>query len=99
MKEKRLYEGTAGDSIDDALPIVIAKAKELGEDVFLRWNGATLRVAPLDTVKGLLQEYQEQLHGFSLIQLEKQGDLYTKQQLKERVFYWVENFMKSCQKR
>ena len=85
MKESKLYEGTAGESINDALPIVILKAKELREDVFLRWNGATLRVSPNSSMSGLLKEYSEQLHGFSLLTLEKQGDLISKDQIKEKL--------------
>lgn len=93
MKERKLYEGTCGESIDDALPIVIAKAKELGEDVFLRWNGATLRVSEKDTVHGLLKEYSEQLHGFTLLMQEQQGDLVTRNQIKEKITNLLVDFL------
>lgn len=93
MKERKLYEGSAGESIDDALPIMIAKAKELSEDVFLRWNGATLRISEKDDISELLKEYSEQLHGFTLLTMEKQGDLVTKKQLTEKVTNMLTNFL------
>ena len=85
MKKRILYEGTVGEYINDALPIMISKAKELEEDVFLRWNGATLRITKEDTIEGLLKEYDEQLHAITLLEQEKRGDLLGITYIKEKI--------------
>lgn len=60
MKKRLLFEGERSDgALENVLPKLISKAIESGEDVFLRWNGATIRVEPKDTVGALMQKYDE----------------------------------------
>lgn len=62
MKQRLLFEGELSDpGLDEVLPKLISKAAETEQDVFVRWNSATIRVSPTDTVDGLMAEYEEQL--------------------------------------
>ena len=62
MKQSILFEGElGGQGLDEVLPELIRKAGEIGQDVFVRWNGATLRVASKDTADSLMKEYKRQL--------------------------------------
>jgi len=90
MRQRVLFEGQVGDkSIDLVLPELIAKAREMREDVFLRWNGATIRIAGCDTVESLMREYNEQLHCFALATKEELGELITMQQVEKKVVDFV----------
>ena len=63
MKEILLFEGELSDpGVDEVLPKLISKAVETDQDVFVRWNSATIRVSPPSTVEELMAEYNEQLH-------------------------------------
>lgn len=60
MKQRHLFEGElADDYIENVFPILIRKVQEVGEDVFLRWNGATIRVEEKDTPDTLMKKYDE----------------------------------------
>lgn len=60
MKQRLLFEGQLGDGdIENVFPILIRKVQEVGEDVFLRWNGATIRVEEKDTPDTLMKKYDE----------------------------------------
>lgn len=62
MKQKLLFEGELSDvDIENVFPTLISKANEEGEDVFLRWNGATVRIGPKDTPGILMAEYEKQI--------------------------------------
>lgn len=51
MKQGLLFEGELSDpGLDEVLPKLISKAAETEQDVFVRWNSATIRVSPTDTV-------------------------------------------------
>lgn len=63
MKQRLLFEGELSDpGLDEVLPKLISKAIETEQDVFVRWNSATIRVSPTSTVEELMAKYDEQLH-------------------------------------
>lgn len=66
MKQRLLFEGEVGEDIEDVFPQLIRKAIEINEDVFLRWNGATVRIGPKDTPDTLMAEYEKQIGLISL---------------------------------
>jgi hypothetical protein len=62
MKQRLLFEGELSDpELDKVLPKLISKAIETEQDVYVRWNGVTLRVSSTDTVDMLMAKYNEQL--------------------------------------
>ncbi len=70
MKQRLLFEGELSDvTLENVLPKLISKAIETGEDVFLRWNGVTVRVEPKDTVGALLQKYDETVKALGMANL------------------------------
>ena len=86
MKERVLFEGELGDqSIELVLPELIAKAREMRDEVFLRWNGATIRINGCDSVESLIREYEQQIHCFSLGAMEQAGDLITMRQVENKL--------------
>ena len=62
MKERLLFEGELSDvTLENVFPTLISKAVETDDDVFLRWNGATIRVEPTDTIDTLMQKYDKEI--------------------------------------
>ena len=62
MKQRLLFEGELSDlDIENVFLELIGKAIEIDDDVFLRWNGATLRIRPKDTPETLMAEYEKQI--------------------------------------
>ena len=62
MKERLLFEGELSDvALENVFPTLISKAVETDDDVFLRWNGATIRVEPTDTIDTLMQKYDKEI--------------------------------------
>ena len=62
MRQRLLFEGELSDqTIENVFPALISKAIEADEDVFLRWNGATVRVEPKDTIDTLMQKYDKEI--------------------------------------
>lgn len=62
MRQRLLFEGELSDvTLENVFPTLISKAVEIGDDVFLRWNGATIRVEPTDTIDTLMQKYDKEL--------------------------------------
>lgn len=60
MKQRLLFEGEGSDiTIENTFSPLIRKVKEVGEDVFLRWNGTTIRVEEKDTPDTLMKKYDE----------------------------------------
>ena len=67
MKQGLLFEGELSDpGLDEVLPKLISKAAETEQDVFVRWNSATIRGSPTDTADELMAEYVEQLRANAL---------------------------------
>ena len=59
---QRLFEGEVSDvALENVFPTLISKAVETDDDVFLRWNGATIRVEPTDTIDTLMQKYDKEI--------------------------------------
>ena len=62
MKQRLLFEGELSDmELENVFPTLISKAVETDDDVFLRWNGATIRVEPTDTIDTLMQKYDKEI--------------------------------------
>lgn len=62
MKQRLLFEGELSDvALENVFPTLISKAVENDDDVFLRWNGATIRVEPTDTIDTLMQKYDKEI--------------------------------------
>ena len=62
MRQRLLFEGELSDpGLDEVLPKLISKAIETDDDVYLRWNGATIRVEPTDTIDTLMQKYDKEI--------------------------------------
>ena len=62
MRQRLLFEGELSDvTLENVFPALISKAIEADEDVFLRWNGATVRVEPTDTIDTLMQKYDKEI--------------------------------------
>lgn len=60
MRQRLLFEGELSDAaLENVFPTLISKAVETDDDVFLRWNGATVRVEPTDTIDTLMQKYDK----------------------------------------
>jgi hypothetical protein len=73
MKQRILFEGELGDvTLKNVCPTLISKAIEVNDDVFLRWNGATIRVEPTDTIDTLMQKYDKELR---LVELADRMDM------------------------
>ena len=62
MRQRLLFEGELSDvDLENVFPTLISKAVETDDDVFLRWNGATIRVEPTDTIDTLMKKYDKGL--------------------------------------
>ena len=62
MRQRLLFEGELSDvTLENVFPTLISKAVETDDDVFLRWNGATIRVEPTDTIDTLMQKYDKEI--------------------------------------
>ena len=62
MRQRLLFEGELSDvTLENVFPTLISKAVEIGDDVFLRWNGATVRVEQTDTIDTLIQKYDKEI--------------------------------------
>ena len=62
MKQRLLFEGELSDvELENVFPTLISKAIETDDDVFLRWNGATIRVEPTDTIDTMMQKYDKEI--------------------------------------
>lgn len=95
MKERRLFEGELADrSIEGCMMELIGLSKQIGEDVFLRWNGMTLRISEKDTPEGLMQEYDQQCHAAFLLSMEYNGDLIKVDELALKLAKGIKKFLK-----
>ena len=62
MRQRLLFEGELSDvALENVFPTLISKAVETDDDVFLRWNGATIRVESTDTIDTLMQKYDKEI--------------------------------------
>lgn len=62
MRQRLLFEGELSDvTLENVFPTLISKTIETNDDVFLRWNGATIRVEPTDTTDTLMQKYDKEI--------------------------------------
>lgn len=89
LKEKVIFVGALGDDIIDAIPIVINKASNIGESVFLNWNGVTIRISPYSTEDEIFKEYKRGLHLRDLELSENKGELIDKYQLGIKIAEYI----------
>ena len=62
MRQRLLFEGELSDvALENVFPTLISKAVETDDDVFLRWNDATIRVERTDTIDTLMQKYDKEI--------------------------------------
>lgn len=93
IKERILFEGTTGDNINEAILIAINKTKELDEDVFIRWNGATVRVNSKDTLASAYAKYERELSKIDLVTLNDNGELISKRELAKKIANLMINYL------
>ena len=95
MKQRILFEGEIGDaSIDECIQKLIEKARETGEDVFLHWNGATMRITSEDNCIEVLNGFNEQWHSRCLLAMERTGDILHVDALSEKIIRVIKELMK-----
>jgi len=86
MRKYTLFEGELLDgSINEVIPGLIQTAKLKNEDVFLRWNGATVRIMPDSTAESVHRDYQYLLHEQDLFTKERNGELISVQDLAQKI--------------
>lgn len=85
MKESIIFEGTLGEDINDVVLSVINRRKELNEDVFIRWNGATVRVTEKDDKNSILKKYYKELVKIDLYTKQQNGELISKDELANKI--------------
>lgn len=95
LKQRIIFEGTVGDDINSAIPIVINKAKEINEDVFITWNGVTMRISPDSTMCEVLADYNRGLHLLGLGVEENNGELIKKKVLSDKLASYIINIINS----
>ena len=94
MIQRRLYVGQLGDGeIQDVIPQFIKEANEIGEEVFLRWNGITIQIRPEDKVDSLVCEYTEKLRAIGLLQQEREKKLIHIDDLSRKIEKAIRNFI------
>ena len=93
IKESIIFEGAPGDDITDCIIVATNKAKELNEDVFIRWNGATVRVSPDDDENDILSDYDVELNKIHLYSMRKHGELFTKIELANKIASVITEFL------
>ena len=85
MRQKLLFEGELSDvALENVFPTLISKVVETDNDVFLRWNGATIRVEPTDTIDTLMQKYDKEIR---LVGLANKMEMPADQPLTEQAAY------------
>ena len=86
MRKYTLFEGELLDgSINEVIPGLIESAKLKNEDVFLRWNGVTVRIMPESSPESVYECYKNQLHKEDLLAKECTGELVSYKELGEKI--------------
>ena len=75
MIQHQIFEGQLWDDFDECLPKLIDIAVKSNEDVFLRWNGATVRIRPDSTKESVTKDFDEQCHMMALWAKEHNGEI------------------------
>ena len=73
MKQYVIYDSEPGDSIYRNIEKCVLIREQSGGDIFLRFNGCTMRIDGDDDADTVYQKYQEGLHRISLHNAEKNG--------------------------
>lgn len=85
IKESIIFEGTVGDDINDIIPNVINRRNKLNKDVFIRWNGATIRVEEKDDKNSILKKYYDELVKVDLYNKHQNNELISKNELANKI--------------
>ena len=86
MRKYTLFEGELLDgSINEVVPGLIQSAKLKNEDVFLRWNGTTVRITPESSPESVYESYKNQLHKEGLAAKECAGELVSYKELGDKI--------------
>lgn len=93
ITESIIFGGTLNDNITDVIPVAINKAKELNKVVFIRWNGATVKVSPNDDEHSILSDYRIELKKIDLYTMWKHDELCTKTDLAEKIASAITKFL------
>lgn len=92
MKEYKLYEGElCDDALEKVIPSVINKAVLLKDDVFLRWNGKTMRVTPKSTLDEVLGDYETQCSESGIVYRKQVGELIDTEVLAKKIVNILKN--------
>ena len=92
MKEYKLYEGQlCDDSLEKVIPSIINKAIQSKDDVFLRWNGKTMRVTPNSTLDDVLGDYETQCNESSIVYKKQVGQLIDTDVLAKKLVNIIKN--------
>lgn len=73
MKQSILFEAMAGDVFDDIAKKCINIRGYCDDDIFLRFNGATMRIEKDDTLQSVNKKYDRELHMMDLETAESMG--------------------------
>lgn len=73
MKQMVIFDSEPGDFIHRNIDKLIKIRKTSDDDLFLRFNGCTIRVEMDDTADTVYKKYEDALHMISLWSAEKNG--------------------------
>ena len=94
IKESIIFEGTVGDDLNDIIPDVINRRNELNKDVFIHWNGATIRVKEEDDKNSILKKYYEELVKVDLYNKHQNNELISKKELADKISSIIMKYLK-----
>lgn len=94
IKESIIFEGAFGDDLNDIIPDVISKRNELNKDVFIRWNGATIRVKEEDDKNSILKKYYKELVKVDLYNKHQNNELISKQEFADKISSIIMKYLK-----
>ena len=73
MKQYVIYDSESGDFIWKNIEKCVLIREQSGCDIFLRFNGCTMRIDGHDDADTVYKKYREELHRISLHNAEKNG--------------------------
>jgi hypothetical protein len=73
LKQSILFEAMPGDNFDDVAKKCIAIREHCDDDIFLCFNGATIRIEKRDYYATVSKKYDRELHMMALETAENMG--------------------------
>ena len=96
MKEMVLFEGELFDkTIEPCVMELIGVARQRNEDVFLCWNGETLRITPKSTYDCVLQDYHKKCRATALLTKEINGEIFSVEQFASKLSVLIRKFLQN----